>query len=151
MKKYAELGFCGLSMDYQYGGSQLPLHAAFLARLPFLVANDGGTLATSYFRSSEGFTSLYKFCFDGVYGAETDFPNLDKDLILTTIANGINYGLVCLPKHLADVNFEKTEGYVGRHIILQLPLKILAIVLTISFYLLCMLLKVERASHSSGD
>jgi hypothetical protein len=108
MKKYAELGFCGLSMDYQYGGSQLPLHTAFLARLPFLIAND--QLASSYFRCSSGFTFLYNFCFHGVYGAEQDFSNLDKDVMFTTIANGINYGAVCLSAH-AKAGDLSIQGY----------------------------------------
>lgn len=94
MKKYAELGLCGLSMEYQYGGSQLPLHAALLARVPFLVANE--KLAAACFSSSSGFTALYNRCFADAYGAEQDFPNLDKDVVFTSIANGINYGAVCL-------------------------------------------------------
>ena len=111
MKKYAELGFCGLSMDYEYGGSQLPLHTAFLARLPFLVAND--QLAASCCRASSEFASLYDFCAAGssLYGAEQDFPNLAKDAMFTTLANGINYGAVCLSGQAAAGDMAAVEGY----------------------------------------
>lgn len=101
MKKYAELGLCGLSMEYQYGGSQLPLHAALLARVPFLVANE--KLAAACFSSSSGFTALYDCCFADTYGAEQGVPNLDKDVMFTSIANGINYGAVCMSGRVTDM------------------------------------------------
>ena len=123
MAQYGELGFCGLSMAFQFGGSQLPQHEAFLARLPFLVANDGGSLAPAYFQSSSSFTTLYDACCEGVYGAGADaggvhdVPNLDKDVLFTTLASGINYGAVILPccaqgpSHGRSAEGRSAEGY----------------------------------------
>lgn len=108
MKKYAELGLCGLSMDYEFGGSQLPLHTALLARLPFVVANE--KLAAPCFISSSGFSALYNRCFHYAYGAEQDFPGAEKDSMMTTIANGINYGAVCLSGRVPASGVAKGEG-----------------------------------------
>jgi alkylation response protein AidB-like acyl-CoA dehydrogenase len=52
MKRYKELGFLGLLADYEHGGSQVPVHIAALARLPFTTANVG--LGGTYVDLSNG-------------------------------------------------------------------------------------------------
>ena len=108
MKKYAELGLCGLSMEYQYGGSQLPFYQAILARIPFFVANEA--LSAPYLNSSNGFVELYDHCFNGLHMTEQDFPDLNKDFIYTHIAHGINYGAVCMSGKTTTGDSTTSEG-----------------------------------------
>ena len=108
MKKYAELGFCGLAMDYQYGGSQLPLHVALLPRIPFIVANS--LVNAIYFRPTSGFVALLNFCSDDTYGQVPKSPYVDKDSLFTSIAIGNMHGAVCFPRYHEEGDLTSIEG-----------------------------------------
>lgn len=78
------MGFIGLEYDTNIGGAQMPLHVAFLARVPLAAANIG--LCGSHITNTNSAIRLFN-----------QFPNLqNKESLLIDMAIGKSHGSICL-------------------------------------------------------
>lgn len=92
IKRFSENGYPILVMDFENGGSQLPLHIGLLARIPFIAANSG--LTGKYFDNTYLAMHVLK---------HSRMPN--KDSHISYLASGQVFGSLCLREGDYGYNF----------------------------------------------